>query len=102
MTHSFPASEVAGEPRMHDRPRRSPGCWGAAHRIRPPGRHVMTASILLAPPSPLARDEPTSLITGPLAYGYMRVPADAPDHRVRRVEQAVARFAAAKGLYFVG
>jgi hypothetical protein len=60
----------------------------------------MTCATLLAPPT-LAGDEPTRLITAPLAYGYMRVPADVPDHRVRRVEQAVARFAASKGLYFV-
>jgi DNA invertase Pin-like site-specific DNA recombinase len=60
----------------------------------------MTFASLLTPPS-LADDEPTSLVAAPLAYGYMRVPADVSDHRVRRVEQAVARFAAAKGLYFV-
>jgi hypothetical protein len=60
----------------------------------------MTSATLLTPPS-LADDEPTTLVTAPLAYGYMRVPADVPDHRVRRVEQAVTRFAAAKGLYFV-
>ena len=60
----------------------------------------MTSATLLAPPS-LADDEPTRLVTAPLAYGYMRVPSDVPDHRVRRVEQAVVRFAASKGLYFV-
>ncbi|MEV6879430.1 hypothetical protein [Amycolatopsis sp. NPDC051128] len=53
-------------------------------------------------PAPLLRDdEPTTLVTTPLAYGYLRVPADVPDYRVRRVEQAVTRFAASKGLYFV-
>lgn len=61
---------------------------------------TLTAELLAESP-PLLADEPTTLITAPLAYGYMRVPADVPDHRVRRVEQAVIRFAAAKGLYFV-
>ncbi|WP_103338187.1 recombinase family protein [Amycolatopsis sp. CA-126428] len=49
----------------------------------------------------LLDEEPRLAALGPLAYGYMRVPADVPDHRVRRVEGAVARFAEAKGLYFV-
>jgi hypothetical protein len=61
---------------------------------------TLTAQLFAEPP-PLLADEPTRLATAPLAYGYMRVPADVPDHRVRRVEQAVTRFAAAQGLYFV-
>ena len=56
---------------------------------------------LLAEPQPFLDDEPTTLVTAPLAYGYMRVPADVPDYRVRRVEQAVVRCSEAKGLYFV-
>ena len=60
---------------------------------------MLTAQPVAAPPHPA--DEPQVLVTGPLAYGYMRVPADVPDHRVRRVEGAVARFAESKGLYFV-
>jgi DNA invertase Pin-like site-specific DNA recombinase len=66
----------------------------------------MTSTTLLAPllcdaATVPSNDEPTSLVTGPLAYGYMRVPADVPDYRVRRVEEAVIRFAQSKGLYFV-
>jgi hypothetical protein len=60
----------------------------------------MTSSTLLAPP-PHVPDEPTSLITAPLAYGYMRVPAHVPDHKVRGLEQAVIQYARTLGLYFV-
>jgi hypothetical protein len=34
----------------------------------------------------------------PLAYGYMRVPCDIPDDKVRRMEYEMRRFAAGKGL----
>ena len=36
-----------------------------------------------------------------MAYGYMRVPAHVPDHKVRGLEQAVVRFAENSGLHFV-
>jgi hypothetical protein len=42
------------------------------------------------------------LMTGPLAYGYMRVPAHVPDRKVRHLEQSVIRFAEDHGLTFAG
>ncbi|WP_245805020.1 hypothetical protein [Amycolatopsis australiensis] len=36
-----------------------------------------------------------------LAYGYMRVPAHVPDHKVRGLERAVVRYARSLGLDFV-
>ncbi|WP_410639289.1 hypothetical protein [Amycolatopsis sp. lyj-346] len=59
----------------------------------------MTASTLPAPPLP--DPELATLVTAPLAYGYMRVPAHVPDPEVRGLEQAVARYAKSLGLYFV-
>ncbi|OKJ98981.1 hypothetical protein AMK34_10380 [Amycolatopsis sp. CB00013] len=41
------------------------------------------------------------LVTKPLAYGYMRVPRDVSDDKVRRLERAIMRFADGQGLYFV-
>ena len=60
---------------------------------------TLTAEPLAAPP--LRGDEPQAPATAPLAYGYMRVPNDVPDHKVRQLEQAVIRFAGERGLYFV-
>lgn len=37
----------------------------------------------------------------PLAYGYMRVPPDVPDRKVRGLEQAVIRFAESLGFSFM-
>lgn len=37
----------------------------------------------------------------PLAYGYMRVPGDVPDDKVRRLEAALREFATASGFYLV-
>lgn len=46
-------------------------------------------------------DEAASRLVTPLAYGYMRVPTEVPDWKVRRLEAAVVRFAERSGLYFV-
>ncbi|MFK0250869.1 recombinase family protein [Amycolatopsis azurea] len=66
---------------------------------------MITRSLLDSPPVALATmfpaDEPQTLITRPLAYGYMRVPREVSDDKVRRLEQAVIRFAEGRGLYFV-
>jgi hypothetical protein len=61
----------------------------------------MTALTLLAPPTLRPDGETTSLATAPPAYGYMRVPADAPDRKVRGLEQSVIRYAGTLGLHFV-
>ncbi|MGV9368023.1 hypothetical protein [Amycolatopsis sp. NPDC003731] len=58
----------------------------------------MTTSALLrlpetAEPAPAAAQ---------LAYGYVRVPAHVPDHKVRHLEQTVIRFAHGHGLTFAG
>ena len=58
----------------------------------------MTTASLISPPV----DHLTAPSgTAPLAYGYMRVPADVPDHEVCELEQAVIRFAEGLGLHFV-
>jgi hypothetical protein len=57
----------------------------------------MTAALLTQRRSD---DEGASLVTAPLAYGYMRVPAEAPDWKVRRLEQSVIRYAGRGGLTF--
>jgi hypothetical protein len=64
----------------------------------------MTTTSLISPPADLLAvklDEPSALVTGPLVYGYMRVPAHVPDHKVRGLEQAVVRHAEGLGLFFV-
>ncbi|MEU8412646.1 hypothetical protein AB0C24_07670 [Amycolatopsis japonica] len=40
--------------------------------------------------------------TTPHAYGYMRVPCDVPDNKVRKLENQVVAFAENNGLRFVG
>ena len=47
-------------------------------------------------------DDEAPPLTAPLAYGYMRVPAHVPDHKVRHLEQRVIRFAHGHGLTFAG
>lgn len=61
----------------------------------------MTSFPLLAVPAFLADDEQPALITTPLVYGYLRVPAEMPDDQARGLEQAVIRFAEGLGLRFV-
>jgi len=57
----------------------------------------MTAEVVTRPDlGVLAEDE---RITQPLAYGYLRVPCDVPDGKVRRLEQALRALAALRGLY---
>ncbi|RSM62972.1 hypothetical protein DMH03_13070 [Amycolatopsis sp. WAC 01376] len=59
----------------------------------------MTAGVAERPARDIAAEgEP---ITRPLAYGYMRVPCDVPDDKVRRLEEALRTFAALKGFYLV-
>lgn len=43
-------------------------------------------------------DSPT---TAPRAYGYMRVPSDVPDNKVRRLENQLVAYAEKCGLSFV-
>ncbi|GLY39616.1 hypothetical protein Amsp01_056400 [Amycolatopsis sp. NBRC 101858] len=57
----------------------------------------MTTSVLLQLPK-TAKPAPAAQ----LAYGYMRVPAHVPDHKVRHLEQTVIRFAQGHGLTFAG
>lgn len=38
----------------------------------------------------------------PLAYGYMRVPSDIPDHKVQRMEHELGLFAERMGLRLAG
>ncbi|RSM36875.1 hypothetical protein DMA12_38605 [Amycolatopsis balhimycina DSM 5908] len=57
----------------------------------------MTTSPLLQLPETA---EPASAVQ--LGYGYMRVPAHVPDHKVRHLEQTVIRFAQGHGLTFAG
>lgn len=57
----------------------------------------MTRAPRPAFPAP-ALDEPAT----PPAYGYLRVPDDAPDHEVLRVEQALVAFAESQGFSFAG
>ncbi|MEA5366453.1 hypothetical protein VA596_43465 [Amycolatopsis sp., V23-08] len=45
--------------------------------------------------------EPRLPALSAMAYGYMRVPADVPDRKVRDLEQEVIQFAEGLGLYFV-
>ncbi|WP_146073736.1 recombinase family protein [Amycolatopsis sp. CA-126428] len=40
--------------------------------------------------------------TAPRAYGYMRVPSDVPDDKVRKLENQVVAYAENCGLRFVG
>lgn len=42
-----------------------------------------------------------SQVSTPRAYGYMRVPIDVPDHKVRTLEQAVIAYTEARGFCFV-
>lgn len=56
----------------------------------------MTAA-LLEPPTARLQLSPT-----PLAYGYMRVPVDVPDWKVRRLEQSVVRYTERQELSFAG
>ncbi|MEU0537085.1 recombinase family protein [Amycolatopsis tolypomycina] len=49
----------------------------------------------------LLDEEPRLTALPPLAYGYMRVPCDVPDDKVRKLEQRLRAFAASHGLYFV-
>ncbi|MFJ9787800.1 recombinase family protein [Amycolatopsis sp. NPDC101161] len=49
----------------------------------------------------LLDEEPRLATLGPLAYGYMRVPADVPDKKVHRLERQLREFATRHGLYFV-
>ncbi|MGW4133731.1 hypothetical protein [Amycolatopsis japonica] len=59
----------------------------------------MTAGVAERPTLDIApEDEP---ITRPLAYGYMKVPCDVPDGKVRRLEEALRAFATLKGFYLV-
>ena len=48
-------------------------------------------------------EEPSRLdaVAPPLAYGYMRVPCEVPDQKVRRLEQALRTLATASGLQLV-
>ncbi|MET8851756.1 hypothetical protein [Amycolatopsis sp. NPDC004625] len=57
----------------------------------------MTSATLPAFPAS-ARDE--SAIRS--AYGYLRVPADVPDHEMLCLEQALIAFAQSEGLSFAG
>lgn len=61
----------------------------------------MTSASLLTAPT-LAADEPTSLVTAPLAYGYLRVPGDVPDHEVKALEDQVMDYAGQLGCTFAG
>ncbi|MEV6826661.1 hypothetical protein [Amycolatopsis sp. NPDC051102] len=57
----------------------------------------MTSATL--PDSPASiRDEPAA----PSAYGYLRVPADVPDHEMLCLEQALIAFAESEGWSFAG
>lgn len=49
----------------------------------------------------LLDEEPHLAALEPLAYGYMRVPGDVPDEKVRRLEQQLREFSSGHGLYFV-
>lgn len=49
----------------------------------------------------LLDDEPRLNRLQPLAYGYMRVPCDVPDNRVRKLEDSFRAFASERGLFFV-
>ncbi|KFU80767.1 hypothetical protein SAMN04489729_5509 [Amycolatopsis lurida] len=44
---------------------------------------------------------PEAAVTMPLAYGYMRVPADAPDSKVLGTERAMRIYAAKLGYYLI-
>jgi hypothetical protein len=63
----------------------------------------MTARVVERPMLAVRRADAESedQITGPLAYGYLRVPCEVPDAKVRRLEQALRAFAALQGLYLV-
>lgn len=78
---------------------------GCRPPLQQPDEAPMTPRTLT--PQPLSEpvttlpDEPPAIFARPLAYGYMRVPADVPDLKVRGMEQAVIQFARNQGLYFV-
>ncbi|MFD8492277.1 recombinase family protein [Amycolatopsis sp. NPDC059657] len=51
---------------------------------------------------PVLEDQPENdQLTRPLAYGYMRVPCDIPDDKVRRMEHELRRCAERQGWYLV-
>jgi hypothetical protein len=47
-------------------------------------------------------DNETTAAGLPQAYGYMRVPCDVPDNKVRQLENDVVAYAGTHGLYFAG
>lgn len=61
----------------------------------------MSGLVQLDVPAVEPRDATAPGLPCPLAYGYMRVPCDVPDDKVRRLEQALRAFAALQGLYLV-
>lgn len=47
-------------------------------------------------------DDEAPPLTAPLAYGYMRVPADLPDHQVKALEDRLMAYADQQGYTFAG
>ena len=50
----------------------------------------------------LSDEEPRPVAPQPLAYGYLRVPADMPDHQIKALEDQLMDYAGQQGCRFAG